>query len=465
MLDDVIETIRATTAGSPYEGRLFLVGGLLRDRALGLPPEEDVDIVCLDSALSVAELVYARGAADHQPVVYPRFGTAMVGVRGVNVEFATARRESYSPDSRKPSVQPATLQEDVIRRDFTVNTLLENLHTGEALDLTGKAMADLKARTIRTPADPVATFQDDPLRMLRAVRFAAKLNFRIAPAVWKAILRCGDRLEIISRERIRDELSKTLLISRVCGGPEQDSATGATCGLEMLRESGLLVRFAPELTVMYGVTQNIYHIYDVWTHTMKALDHLPEDADLILRLAVLFHDTGKPATRTVDEEGCVHFYGHQRVSSDIAWRVMRRLKYPNGMIEKVVRLVGLHMRIGEYKPQWSDSAVRRMVRETGGDLERLFIISDADKAACNPEYHYLDSRDVRQRVEAVQQDVDYTRVESPLDGLEIMETAGIGPGRRVGELKALLVNEILEGRLAPGDKETARRVVREAPEE
>ncbi len=449
MLQEAISTIREFTRGGPYEGKLFLVGGLVRDRLLRLPPEQDIDIVCLADALAVARSIAQAGLTDHAPVVFERFGTAMVTVSGIQVEFATARRESYAPDSRKPaSVQMATLEEDAQRRDFTVNTLMEHLHTGELLDLTGRGRRDIVHRIIRTPLDPHETFRDDPLRMLRAVRFAARLEFRIEKATERAIRECAGRLQIVSLERIRDELCRLMMARR------------ASHGLQVLLDTGLLQHFAPDLAAMAGVEQNVYHMYDVWTHTLKALDALPPYAGLEERLAMLLHDIGKPGTRTVDEEGNVHFYGHQQLGAETAGALLHELKFPNDVIARVVRLVDRHMRIGEYSPDWTDTAVRRLVRDLGDDMDALFTISDADKAACNPEYHYLDSSVVRDRIGEVQAEADYAHIQSPLDGREIMSIAGIGPGPRVGELKEYLVSEMLEGRLAEGDRETAERLLR-----
>lgn len=306
-------------------------------------------------------------------------------------------------------------------------------------------MAD---RIIRTPLDPHETFRDDPLRMLRAVRFAAKLDFTIERATEQAIRECAGRLEIVSAERIRDEICRLIMARR------------ASHGLQMLMDTGLLQLFAPEIAAMAGVEQNVYHMYDVWTHTLKALDALPPYAGLEERLAVLLHDIGKPGTRTVDEEGNVHFYGHQQVGAEMAGALLHELKFPNDVISRVVRLVDRHMRIGEYSPEWSDSAVRRLVRDLGDDMDALFTISDADKAACNPEYHYLDSAVVRDRIREVQAEADYAHIQSPLDGRDIMRIVGIGPGPRVGELKEYLVSEMLEGRLAEGDRETAERLLR-----
>jgi len=426
MLEEAISTIREFTRGGPYEGKLFLVGGLVRDRLLRLTPEQDIDIVCLADALAVARALAEAGLTDHAPVVFERFGTAMVTVRGIQVEFATARRESYAPDSRKPaSVQMATLEEDARASAY------------------GRAIGP---HTQRSAGHGGA---DHP----HAAGPARDLSRRPAAYASRCPL-CGQtgvlpgRLEIVSAERIRDEICRLLMSRR------------ASAGLQVLLDTGLLQRFAPELAAMAGVEQNVYHMYDVWTHTLKALDALPPYAGLEERLAMLLHDIGKPTTRTVDDEGNVHFYGHQQVGAEMAGALLHELKFPNDAIARVVRLVDRHMRIGEYSQEWSDSAVRRLVRDLGDDMDALFTISDADKAACNPEYHYLDSAVVRDRIREVQAEADYAHIQSPLDGREIMRIAGFGPGPRVGELKEYLVSEMLEGRLAEGDRETAERLLR-----
>ncbi|MCL6630958.1 MAG: tRNA nucleotidyltransferase, partial [Armatimonadetes bacterium] len=238
----MIDKIRDATRNTEYEGRLYLVGGIVRDEIMGRPTTEDVDIVLEGDALELAQFLFEKGIADHRPVTYPRFGTAMISVEGQSVELVSARRESYAPTSRKPDVELAGLYDDVLRRDFTINTLLENLHTGKILDLTGKALEDIRARVIRTPTRPDKTFHEDPLRMLRAIRFAVRLGFDIEAETWQAIVRNAPRLEIISMERIRDEFVKILL------------SDCPARGLRMLKESGLLREFAPEFLEMQGVT-------------------------------------------------------------------------------------------------------------------------------------------------------------------------------------------------------------------
>jgi poly(A) polymerase len=447
-MSEVLQALRDATAGTGYEGKLYLVGGVVRDRVMDrVRPEEDIDLVLIGDAIELADFLHEYGVTDHAPVVYPRFGTAMVSIKGRRVELVQARAESYVPESRKPEVRPATLLDDVLRRDFTINTLLENLHSGEVLDLTGKAMRDIEARLIRTPTDPFVTFDDDPLRMLRAVRFAATLGFDIEPATCKAILDRAPRLAIISKERIRDEFVKILL------------SEGRSQGMEMLAETGLLAQFAPELLDMRGVTQNIYHIYDVWTHTMKALEYLKDEAPLTLRLATLMHDVGKPPTRTVDEQGWVHFYGHQKVGADMARRILNRLRFPNDETSRAVKLIAMHLRVGEYDEEWTDAAVRRLIRDAGEDLEALIELTRVDKAASNTELPSVDLDELQAHIEQVKRDTAPETLKSPLTGQEIMQMLGIEPSPMVGKVKEFLVNEVIEGRIRPEDKDAAREAV------
>lgn len=459
-MDRVIQVLREATSGTRYEGRLYLVGGAVRDKLLAArestapdktPPTfeaaEDIDIVLEDDAGELAEFLYRKGAAQHPPVTYPRFGTAMITVEGCQVELVGARRESYEPGSRKPVTAPATLAEDAARRDFTINTLMENLHTGEIKDLTGMAVRDIRDGIIRTPQDPDVTFEDDPLRMLRAVRFAARLGFTIHPDTYDAIRRMAYRLEIVSGERIRDEFVKIVM------------CRNAAWGLETLRETGLLDRFAPELSAMYGVGQNVYHIYDVWTHSLKTLEAIPVEAGIVLRLSALLHDVGKVETRSVDEKGAVHFYHHQAVGARIARRLMTRLRFPHSQIDQVAFLISMHLRVGEYDNGWSDAAVRRLIRDAGDHLEDAIRLTEADKSAANPDMPTVDIAALREHIAKVKSEAAGRRFASPLSGREIMQTLGLGPGPEIGRIKEYLETEVIEGRLAPGDKAAARELL------
>jgi len=449
---DAVERVRRATMGSRFEGRLFLVGGAIRDRILGRAERTDVDIVVVGDALEVADLLHSAGISDHRPVVYPRFGTARVQVSGVAIELASARSESYDAASRKPEVRPASLREDVLRRDFTINTLVEDIHHGGVQDLTGMALADLNARLIRTPLSPSRTFADDPLRMLRAIRFAVTLGFAIEPGTWRAIAEQSGRIDllssvprVVSAERVRDEFERIIL------------SPDPAAGMELLMASGLLARFLPELVAMKGVIQNAWHARDVWDHTMEALRQVP-DASLAVRLGLLFHDVGKPVTRTEDERG-VHFYGHENIGADMTRRALHRLRMPAALVREASDLVALHMRLGQVAPDWTPAALRRLVRDVGPRLERLHRIAAADIAAMGGDAHPPDLDQVMARIADTNAEMNASEVHSPLDGGAVMRLLGVPPGPIVGRAKDYLVNEIIEGRLQPDDVAAAERVV------
>lgn len=469
-----LERMRAATRGTPYEGRLYLVGGLLRDRTLGLPIANDLDLVLEGDALELARFLYDRGLSPHYPVLYPRFGTAMIHIGQANepgsaVELVSARAESYQPDSRKPDVRRGTIQDDVLRRDFTLNTLLENLHTGEVLDLTGRAFDDLRDGILRTPLAPRITFFDDPLRMLRAVRFAARFGFTIEEETWVAICAEAARLAppTIAFERIREEFVK---IAKLPGAKFRR-------GMELLRESNLLGQFLPEMLPMIGCTQGDWHRHDVWTHTLTALEALPDTARLEIRLALLWHDIGKPPTRSVNApdkaehspgeaedanaNGSVRFYGHPTVGAEMVRTIMNRLKFSNEEIRDVTVLVAKHMRLGEYRHAWSDVPVKRLIRDCGDYLDDLFTLTLCDRSAVDiPEDQAADLAELRTRIDALIALSDIAHLESPLDGNAIMEILGVGPGAHLKAAKDFLVNEIIEGRLAEHDTESAKRLLK-----
>ena len=229
----------------------------------------------------------------------------------------------------------------------------------------------------------------------------------------------------------------------------------------MLNEAGLLVQFAPELVAMQGVTQTGGHIYDVWEHTLHALESLPAHADLALRLAVLLHDTGKPKTKTIDSEGYTHFYGHEDLSAEIVRKVLNRLRFPKSEISRVARIVSMHMRIGEYRSEWKDSAVRRLMRDANADVSDLLALAEADRHGANPNASVEDLRELERRMERLLLHIPVSEFRSPLTGNEIMTLLNVPPGPKVKAAKHFLVEEILEGRLAPSDKETAERLLAE----
>lgn len=446
---DIVERLREATRGSEWEGRLYIVGGTIRDRLLGRPSCPDLDIVVEGDALEVAHRLYDLGLSDHRPVVYPRFGTARITYQGAEIELASARAESYDGRTRKPEVRPATLEDDILRRDFTMNTLVMGLHDGIIEDKTGYGMADIRDRLIRTPLDPSQTFADDPLRMLRAIRFAVALDFTIVPETWLGICEQAGRIDlmhgvgrIVSAERVRDEFFKTI------GSPDPAS------GLRMLQESGLLRGFLPELSDMVGVGQNAWHSDDVWEHTLRAVAALPAQTDLAVRLGVLFHDVGKPATRTEDQRG-VHFYEHEKVGAQMTRVALQRLCVPGDLVRRVGDLVALHMRLGQMRPGWSRSAVHRLVRDVGDRLADLETIARADTSAMGPDAEPTDIDMVMERIDEANAELNAARITSPLSGTEIMQLLGLRSGPAIGSAKEFLINEIIEGRLSPGDKALA----------
>jgi poly(A) polymerase len=451
MLERALRRLREGLSGTPYEGKVYLVGGYVRDKLLGRPLPSDVDLVLEGDALALAQFLYERGVADHPPVTYPRFGTAMVHVGELTVELVTARAESYHDTSRKPAkVEPATLYDDALRRDFTVNTLLENLHTGEIVDPLGIGLSDLQAKLLRTPRDPHETFYEDPLRMLRAVRFTVQLGFTLDPAAAQAIREQAERLKIVSIERIQTEFT------RLMDSPQ------AAAGLQMLLEMGLLSQFAEPLLPMVGCTQNDYHLYDVWGHSLKTVENIdPTGLEIPaweVRLAALLHDVGKPATKSVDEDGTIHFYEHDRVGAQIARDWLRTLRYSNETIERIATLVRLHMRPGFYTPQWSDAAVRRLIRDASDLLEPLLRLAEADIKAQRQDVLHADIAALRQRIAQVQAAQSPTRWRSPLTGEQIMRHFGLKPSPVVGRLKRYLEEQVIEGALHPDDTEHALRL-------
>ena len=408
--------------------KAWIVGGYVRDKLLGRAhPNPDI-VVEGGDALALARK-FAELAGAPPPVVFERFGTAQVTLPGRLVEFVTARAESYAPDSRKPEVRRATLEEDLRRRDFTVNTLLMDLG-GKVHDPLG-GRADLEARMLRTPADPMQTFADDPLRMLRAIRFAAELDFTLAPDLLPAMRRLEGRLAppVISVERIADELRKML-------GSERPKLA-----LELLDEAELLTVILPEIAATKGVAQSGYHTHDVFGHTLLTVAATPPD--LLLRAAALFHDVGKPATAMGDGT----FLGHEEVGAQIARGALERLRFAQKEIDVVVGLVRLHLRPVFYRSEWTDGAVRRLMRDAGALLVRLMLLAKADIAAsAYPEPQKLD--ELQARLEAVRSERP-SRLAPLVSGEDIMRLRGLEPGPEVGRIKQRLEELVIDGEIPP----------------
>ena len=409
--------------------KAWVVGGYVRDHLLGRT-KPDLDVVVEHGGARELADRFAGLAGAGPPVIFERYGTAQVTLPGRLVEFVSARSESYASDSRKPDVRPATLEEDLRRRDFTINTLLMDFDAN-IQDRLGTARGDLEARILRTPADPVQTFSDDPLRMLRAVRFAAQLGFELAPDLLPAMRGLNGRLmpPVVSVERITEELCKMLDSDR------------PKLALELLDAGGLLEVVLPEVAACKGVEQGGYHTHDVFGHTLLAVGLTPQD--LLVRLGALLHDVGKPATATPDGA----FTGHEEVGAGIARGALERLRFPQKDIEAVVTLVRLHLRPVYYRSEWSDGAVRRLARDAGAQIERLMALARADIAAsAYPEPEKLD--ELAARLASVLSESP-TRMAAPIDGQDIMRERGLAPGPEVGRIKERLGELILDGGIEP----------------
>ncbi len=441
-----LERLKDALSGTPYEGQVWLVGGYVRDRMLGLESGSDIDLATELDVVPLVKHLYASGVSG-PPQVYPRFQTAMVQVDALNLEFIQARKESYQSDSRKPKVVPGTLRDDAFRRDFTVNALSENLHTGETADLTGLGLIDLQNRVLRTPLDPEKTLQDDPLRILRAVRFRWRLGFNYHESLEEALRDSAPRLAVISGERIREELLKML------------SHPSAPDALADMMRLGLFHDFLPEFEAMVAVEQGKYHHLDVWEHTLLVLKNAG-CKDPILSLACLLHDIGKPQTRTVDDDGNTRFFQHERVGAEMAGPFVRRLRWSSSDAQRVALLVKNHMRLASAS-KLTAAAARRLVRDLGEELERLLLLMDADAKALKPGVRTLDISAIRIRIDEALKAVPREKMVSPLDGDTIASLLNLEPGPMIGVLKQALADRVLDGTLSPDDIHGAQDQLRE----
>ena len=430
---------------------LYVVGGSVRDSVLGKPIDE-MDFATDAKPDEVVELV--RGWHEGQWLVGIEYGTVGVQKAGHRLEITTFRSERYPPDSRRPEVMPvATIEADLSRRDFTINAMALKLPELTFIDPYG-GLEDLAAKRLRTPLSPEESFSDDPLRMLRAARFVAQLGMTPDAPVIEAMREQRHRLAIVSAERIRDELVKIL------------AAPGASRGLDLTAQTDLAEEFLPELPALRLEQDPIHHHKDVYLHTLAVVDKLiasdpgPEP-DVELRLAGLLHDIGKPATRKF-EGGKVSFHHHEVVGARMAERRLRELRFPSDVVEEVSQLVEMHLRFHTFRMGWSDSAVRRYVRDAGPLLDRLNRLVRADCTTRNRfKVRQLAAAidELEERIARLAAEEDLKRIRPPLDGNEVMTHLGIPPGPVVGKALA----HLLELRLDLGEipKEEALRFLDE----
>lgn len=433
----------------------YVVGGYVRDLILKRS-SNDIDFVCVGSGIKLASLVAKNLGKEANLSVFKTYGTAAIHYQGFEYEFVGARKESYREDSRNPVVEDGTLEDDLTRRDFTINAMAINLsgdNYGQLIDLFN-GLGDLRKMSIKTPLDPGVTFSDDPLRMMRAVRFASQLTFDIEPDTFQGIIDHAERISIITQERITDELNKIIL------------SKTPSYGFKLLLHCDLLKRIFPEMMDLQGVEiidgkghkDNFYHTLQVLDNISKMTD------DLYLRWAAILHDIAKPATQRFDKRAGWTFHGHEDLGAKWVPKIFKRMKLPlDERMKYVQKLVRLHLRpIALVNDKVTDSAIRRMLSEAGDDVNDLMTLCKADVTSKNPEkvkkYHG-NFKKVEKKIIEVEERDHVKNFQPPITGEEIIEVFDIEPSKLIGDIKSIIKEAILDGKIKNDRKEAYKLMV------
>jgi poly(A) polymerase len=422
--------------------KAYVVGGFVRDLILGRE-RNDLDVLVIGSGVDFAKSV-ADKIGINNVNYFRNFGTAHFDYNNMNIEFVGARKESYDRNTRKPIVEDGTFEDDITRRDFTINTLAISLNKndfGKLID-SYNGFADIEKKLIKTPLDPFKTFDDDPLRIMRAFRFASQLHFNVDESIKIAAKEMRSRLSIVSQERITDEFLKIL------------ESPMPSIGLKLLFDSGVLEIVFPEIAIMAGIDQRKdYHHKDVFLHTLQVVDNICKETENVwLRFAALVHDIAKPPTKKFVEGIGWTFHGHEDLGARMMKKIFHRMKLPFHQLEYIQKLVRLHLRpIALAKEEVTDSAIRRFVVDAGEDLEELIILCRADITSKNPikvEKYLGNYERVMQKVRDVKERDQLREFQSPVRGEEIMQICNLKPSRKVGDIKTAIEEAILDGKIA-----------------
>lgn len=458
--DKIFDTLSGVITSENVKA--YVIGGWVRDCILKRDhPDKDIDIVVIGSGIEIARKAARKINPGIKVSVFKNFGTAMFKNEEYNIEFVGARKESYDKGSRKPVVEDGTLEDDQKRRDFTINALAISINKetfGEFIDPFG-GIDDLKKKIIRTPLDPDKTFSDDPLRMMRAIRFANQLNFKIEENTFNSIKENAERIRIVSPERIATELNKIIM----CERPSK--------GFILLEKAGLLKIIFPELDNLKGVeTKEGQAHKDNFHHSIKVLDNISKNTDNVwLRWAALLHDIAKPVTKKYSPDTGWSFHGHEYVGSKMIPDIFRELKLPlNEKMKYVQKIIDLHLRpIALSQELVTDSAVRRLLFEAGDDIDDLMILCEADitsKNEAKKTKHLENFRIVRNKLKEIEEKDEIRNFQPPVDGSEIIMAFGIKPGKEVGIIKNAIREAILDG-IIPNEHESARKLMLEKGKE
>ena len=421
--------------------KAYIVGGFVRDKILGIERKE-IDFLILGNGIDFVKK-YSEKLGVKKISVFKNFGTAHFNYKGYDLEFVGARKESYKRNSRNPKVSLGTFEDDINRRDFTINTLAVSLNTEDFCEIidTFNGLNDIKAKLIKTPLDPMRTFDDDPLRILRAYRFASQLNFKVDKSIDEAAYKLRERLKIISQERITSEFLKIL------------SSPKPSIGLKLLYNSGVMEIIFPEISNLAGVDQRRdYHHKDVFLHTLKVVDNISNaTGNVWLRFTALVHDIAKPQTKKFVEETGWTFHGHEELGARMMKSIFKKLKLPLNQLEYVEKLVRLHLRpIALAGEEVTDSAIRRLIVAAGEDLEDLITLCRADITSKNPRKvsKYLENyENVMKKVWEVEEKDRLRNFQSPVRGEEIMKVCNLKPSKKVGQIKTAIEDAILDGKI------------------